>query len=144
MNLAHVKTIAKPVILMCFTVFVVLPVLVACGLAIGDWHYTRFCWRGHKYYARVADACDQLVAQAEPAEREIRHGKLQSLPDVLRELSPDYVKISSNVVLVRVESGLIIWAPGESSRACWNLTAYGVDRRHGRKLFSKMKPGAAN
>jgi hypothetical protein len=143
MKLARLKRIAKPVILICFTVFVVLPVFFACIFVIQDWRYARFRWRGDTYYAHVAEACDQLVAQAEPAEREIRRDKLQLLPDVLRELNPDYVKMSSKIVLVRVGSGLIIWAPEESNRAWWDLTSYGGDSRHGRRLFSKMKPEAA-
>ena len=140
MELAGAKAITKRVILICFFV----PVFFACTVAIQDWRYTRFSWRGHNYYAHVAEACDQLAAQAEPAEREIRHDQLQSLPAVLRDLRPEYVKISTNVVLVRVGSGLIIWAPEESNRAWWNLTTYGHDRLRGRRLFSKMKPGAAN
>jgi hypothetical protein len=143
MKLAALKTAAKTVVLICFTVFVVLPLFFSCAFVIQDWRYLRFGWRGQKYYARVAEACDQLLAQAEPIPREIRGDKLQSLPVVLRELNPDYVMIYTNVVFVRVGSGRIVWASEESNRSWWDLTTSGASPESHR-LFSKMKPGTAN
>jgi hypothetical protein len=135
MSVAALKTTAKTLILICFTVFVVLPLLFSCAFVIQDWRYTRFCWRSQSYYARMANACELLVAQAEPVEREVHHPNLQSLPGVLRDLGPDYVRINTNYVLVRLGSGVIVWAPDQSNRSWWYLQA------RGRRLYSRFKPG---
>jgi hypothetical protein len=142
------KMAAKSVILICFAVFVVLPVVV-----VGTWHimdspYHRlFSSRNQTYHAQVAQACDELLAQAEPMPREIRRDGLRSLPPVLRDLNPDYVMIETNLVMVVITGGLchkIIWAPEQLNSSWWNLKTYVRDDREGRILFSKMKPGAAN
>jgi hypothetical protein len=142
MNYGPFKMIGKGVILVCFTLFVVLPMLVACIWAVQDWRYARFCWRGQQYYARVADACDQLLKLEEPLPCEVRGEKLQSLPAVLSELQPEYATVDTNLVLVRVGRHLIIWRSDTGSS--WKLITSDPESRTRDVRFSREKPLSAN
>jgi hypothetical protein len=140
-------TTAKAVILVCFAVFVVLPLLVACVWAAQDWRYMRFCWRSQQYYARVAEACDIILAAGEPIPREIRRNKLESLPPALRELDVSRVIVETNLVMVVVGGGLlthhIIWTPAADG-TLWNLTTSSPETRKSRLIYSKTRPATAN
>jgi hypothetical protein len=118
-------TTAKAVILVCFAVFVVLPLLVACVWAIRDWRYTRFCWRGQQYYAQVAEACDQLLAAPESMPRKLKGEELNALPPIFLELNTSRVVVDTNVVVLTMGSGLlshlIIWKPADDGSS-WNLS----------------------
>ena len=148
----HVKatpfiTTAKAVILVCFAVFVVLPLLVACVWAVQDWRYTRFCWRGQQYYARVAEACDQLLAAPESMPRKLKGEELKALPPVFRELNTSYVMVDTNLVVVTMGSGLlshlIIWKPAADGSS-WNLIKSTPEAGKSRVIYSKTKRTSAN
>lgn len=147
-EIEHVKaspfiTTAKAVILACFTVFVVLPLLLAGVWAVQDWRYTRFCWRSQQYYARVAEACDQLLAASEPMPRELKREKLESLPPVLRELDVSYVVVETNLVMVRVGRHHIIWKLAAEG-SLWNLITGSPEARNSHVIYTKAKPASAN
>ena len=139
------KTTAKTVVLICFTVFVVIPAFFGCLYALQDWRFTRFAWRGQQYFAQVAEVCDHLAADAKVEPREIQGHNLQALPAVLRELGPDRVIVTTNCVMLVAGGGFvghkIIWAADPSNKSWWNLKICGNSPDEGKRLFSKFKPG---
>jgi hypothetical protein len=112
-----------------------------------DWSYTRFCWRGQRYYAGVAEACDQLLLLREPIPREIRGKKLESLPAALGGLDVSRVFVDTNLVIVTVGGGLlthhIIWKPAEDG-AEWKLITASPESRRNRVIYTRAKPVSAN
>ena len=148
MKSGTLKTTAKVLILACFTVFVVLPVLISSSTAIRQWRFVRFSWRGKIYYAQVAEACDEVMAKADPDKPELRGDRLLSLPPVLRDLRPVYVTVYSNVMMMRDDGGLlshqIIWGPDSANESLWHLRIRSGDSRDSRIIFSKQRPKVAN
>ena len=148
MNFQAFKTPAKAVILLCFVLFVGVPLLVACISAVQHRRFLRLSSRGQQYYFQVAEACDGLIAKADPAEPEIRGPKLQSLPSVLRDLKPAYVMVYTNVLMMRDEGGLmscqIIWAPDSQDASLWHLRLRSGDSRNSSIVFSKKRATGTN
>jgi hypothetical protein len=142
MNFGRFKLAAKIAILACFTIFVVLPLLVGCVWGMRDWRYTRFCWRGQQYYAQVADACDQVINLSEPLPRDLRGDRLESLPVVLRELRPSYATVDTNIILLRVGPHLILWKTDDGSS--WDLITADPEVRTSVVRFSTKKAFSAN
>jgi hypothetical protein len=132
----------KAIVLVCFTLFVVLPVLVGLFWSVQNWSYTRFCWRGQSYYARVGDACDQLLAAAEPFPRKLKGDNLKSLPPTLRQLNIDHMVVDTNTVMMMVGSGLmsrqILWKPTEDG-SCWELITSNPEARSSRVVYTRAK-----
>lgn len=147
MKAAPFLSTAKAIVLVCFTLFVVLPLLVGLLWKIQDWRYTRFCWRSQEYYARVAEACDQLLASAEPLPRELKREKVPSWPPILRELNLDHIVVETNMVMMVVGGGLmshqIIWEPAAVG-SFWNLTTGSPETRKSRVIYTKAKPTSSN
>ena len=134
-------------VLLCFILFVVLPVLVALCWGLQDWRYTRFCWRGKGYYARIAAACDQVLTAAEPIPREITGKALEGLPPVFRDLNVSRVYVETNLVMVVVGAGWlthhVIWSAAEDGSG-WNLITTSPEVRKRNVLYSRARPVSAN
>lgn len=147
MKASSFLTTGKVIILICFTLFVVLPVLIGLFWSFQNWSYTRFCWRGQAYYARVAEACDQLLAAAEPLPRELKGDKLKSLPAALQDLNMDHVVVDTNVVMMMVGSGLmsrqILWKEAADG-SCWNLITSNPETRKSRVRYTRARSTSAN
>jgi hypothetical protein len=139
--------IGKTIVLVCFILFVVLPVLVALCWGLQDWRYTRFCWRGQGYYARVAAACDQVLAAGEPTPRQIRGKGLEDLPPVFRDLNVSRVYVETNLVMVVVGGGWlthhIIWSAAADGSG-WNLITSNPEARKRDIIYTRSRPVSAN
>jgi hypothetical protein len=125
--------------------FVVLLVLSSYPQVLGYW---LFSMRSQGYYARVADACDQLIAQGGAFPREIKGPALESLPPVLRKLNPDHLIIRDDLVMVRVGGGIIshfiVWRSDETDPRAWRLSLADPESRKSHIVFSRRKPEAVN
>ena len=135
-------TAGKAILLVCFSLFVVLPLVVGLYSSVQNWSYTRFCWRGQKYYARVAEACDQILSAHEPMPRELRRDSLKSLPPILRELSVDHVIVNTNLVMMVVGSGLtsghIVWRQTEYGSR-WELITSNPEAHNSRVRYTELR-----
>lgn len=138
---------AKAIVLACFTLFVVLPLLVGLFWSAQNWSYTRFCWRSQTYYAQVAAACEQLRVAPEPLPRKLKRGELRSLPPVLHDLDITYMIVDTNMVMMLIGGGLtsgqIIWKLSDDS-SCWNLIRGTPETRKSRVIYTKATPLSAN
>jgi hypothetical protein len=147
MKASTLVTAGKAIILVCFTLFVVLPLLMGFFWKVSDLGYTRFCLRSQAYYARVADACDTLLASAEPIPRELKHENLKSLPAVLRNLNIDHVVVNTNSVMMVVGSGLmahqILWRP-TTDGSSWILITGTPETGKSRVIYTRARPTCAN
>ena len=106
--------------------------------------YWRLLSRSSAYYSRLAIACDQVMAEHGESMPQILHGAgLRSLPVPLQQLSPSYVIVRTNHVMVRVDEGIvsykIVWAPDEWDGLLWHLRVHGGDTARSRMLFSDRK-----
>ncbi len=147
MKASTLLTTGKGIVLICFVLFVVLPLVVALAWKVQDWSYTRFCWHGQEYYARIAAACDQLLAAAEPVPRDLKGERLRSLPPILRELDISRVVVDTNLVMVIIGSGLlshqILWKPAADGLE-WNLITSSPETRKRRVIYTKRRAASAN
>ena len=118
--------------------------LVSCPQVIPYW---RFTMRSQQYYAKVAAACDEVIAKADPLQPEIRGEKLRSLPAVLQDLRPAYLEVFARGIMMRVDAGLmsdqIIWASDERDPSVWRLSIRGGDGPESRVVFTTIKQAAA-
>jgi hypothetical protein len=144
---ASTLKIGKAAVLVCFILFVVLPVLVAICWAVQDWRYTRFCWRGQPYYTRIAAACDQVLGAGEPIPREIKGKALEGLPPVFRDLDVSRVYVETNLVMVVVGGGWlthhIIWSEAKDGSE-WNLIRTSPEARKRDIIYTRARPVSAN
>jgi len=129
-------------VLVCFTVFVGLPLLLICVWSVQDWNYTRFCCRSQDYYARVADACDQLLTLSESLPRKIRTEELSTLPAILRELNTTSVIVDTNIVVVMLGAGQLshqlVWSAAPDG-SIWRLTRGTPETGKSRVIFSRSR-----
>ena len=115
---------------------VVLAFSVSCSRSPS---YLSFIEQNSAYYARIAAACEEVRIRT-PVELanglKIFPDRI-SLPTALRELHPDYLRVSTNRVFVSVGVGRgsygVAWQPvGISS---WELRSYAENLE--RLLFTK-------
>lgn len=89
--------------------------------------YLSFTARSSTYYANIAGACDTLLlktAGLANGERKIP-GNSNELPEILRELRPQYVVVSTNGVFLLIGVGRggygIIWTRSDTPDSTWQL-----------------------
>ena len=105
--------------------------------------YFRLALRGQHYYSDLATACDGLIAKAGTDYKTIRGDELHSLPAILQDLKPDYVKVSLNGVILSNggtwSGNIVYWGADQDNPSLWNLAI-----RHGEspanRVFSRRKP----
>ena len=112
----------------------------SCGPTIGYWRFTA---RSPAYYARIAEACDDLLAQhAGDLPSKMTGSKLESLPTRLRDLGPSFVMVDTNCVSLLIGGGFdsyhVLWVSSESERSLWLLKVY-REGRGSQIKFSKTK-----
>ena len=123
-------------------VVAVVAIAVAAGCD-GSPSYRSFIARDRNYYARIADACEELRTHAAPSGADGR--KLLpadvALPGPIRSLHPEYLRVSTNRVSIAVGVGRngygVIWEHFDSTPAWWRLTA--VSENLERVLFTKIE-----
>ena len=105
--------------------------------------YRHFLIRNQAYYSDVAQACDELLKKATDKPMELLGTNLASLPVVLLKLNPDHVIIQTDLVMIRVGSGMLcysfVWGPGEDDPSRWRLLVTGPDRQSSRIVFTQIK-----
>jgi hypothetical protein len=119
--------------------------LTCCAPSTG---YQQFVSKSPRYYLQVADACDKLAAQASTdlASAHRLAGTDSSLPELVRDLHPDYVLIGTNGVGMRIGVGRgsywIGWSSNPMDATLWELEASVEGSR--RTVFSQRKFSASN
>src|SRR5690348_11436802 len=120
-------------------------VLASYPQIVGYW---RFSMRSQEYYAKVADACDELIVRSSVPHHELKGADLKSLPAILTGLNPDHVIVETNLVLLQVGGGvvshLIIWRTSEEDGALWKMSLALPENRTSRILFSRRRAQTAN
>jgi hypothetical protein len=104
--------------------------------------YYRLALRGQKYYSDLAAACDGLIAKAGTDDRRIRGDELRSLPSILQDLKPDYVKIWPDGVILEnggTWDGIIVyWVSEQDDPTLWRLVIRNGESP-GNRVFSRRK-----
>src|SRR5256885_16223559 len=88
--------------------------------------FSRFKRGKPEYYARLSAECDSLLPRGPVRgmlEERIFAQETNSLPPMIRQLSPSYIQIVDNTVLLMVGSYTIIWRQGEDDDQLWKLFA---------------------
>lgn len=103
--------------------------------------YLSFIGRDAAFYSRVAGACEEVRTNAPGAiadNRKISPEGL-TLPTVLRDLHPDYLRITTNRVFLSFGVGRgaygVAWEPAGGSS--WKLTTYAESLE--RILFTEQR-----
>jgi hypothetical protein len=107
--------------------------IVGCCLVLLNWlldsKYRRFKNQNPKYHADVAAACDSMLANHPLGTNQYMELSVTdaSLPEIIRNLHPEKIKLSTNWVWIWVDSsrsdGLAItWEPRDEAHTnIWNL-----------------------
>ena len=119
--------------------------------------YRRFFHRSTSYYAQIADGCDTILAGHPVSSNDIVYltpqavarsairlsGDDSSLPNSIRQLSPDFVLVKSNFVSISIpperEGGFgIIWKRSQMESNLWVLQADNEDEA--KIVYREHKP----
>ncbi|EEF59022.1 hypothetical protein [Pedosphaera parvula] len=107
--------------------------IVGCCLVLLNWlfdsKYSRFKSQNPKYHADFAAACDSILANHPLGTNKYMELSVTdtSLAEIIRNLHPERIKVSTNWVWIWVDSshtdGLsITWEPRDESQTnIWNL-----------------------
>ena len=109
--------------------FLVLTVLCAsCNPSPG---YREFVRHKQDFYIKLAAECDGLLPQAPvtgAAESRRLAQDTNSLPPLVKALNPDRVIVDTNVVHLRIGTGMIsygiVWHSKDEDPSLWILSAY--------------------
>ena len=106
------------------------------------------CWvfreRNQSYYSAIGDECDTLLKQYEGQTPVKMSGQdIHGLPSLLKDLSPSFIVIQSNSVMVLMGGGSggcqILWKEDQFNNSIW-LLIINREGQESRVLFSKTKP----
>jgi hypothetical protein len=90
--------------------------------------YLSFVGRDQGFYEHIADACDELRTNTPPGLADGSRMAVDrlSLPEPLRDLHPDYLRVATNRVFISIGVGRgsygIAWQPAGVSS--WELRTY--------------------
>jgi hypothetical protein len=113
------------------------------GASIFTPPHRRILNKNQEYYSRLATACDSLLITQPPGtHRELEISTAdQSLPQILRELNPSKITVSSNHVWVMAgdrDFGLL-WEPqGGTNTNYWALSTAAEGASH--ELYVAARP----
>jgi hypothetical protein len=115
---------------------IALGVLTSCNRS----DFTSFVRRDASYHARLAAACDEILAKGPvtgAADSRAFAKDTNSLPQVVRELHPSHIEIRANSVLLSVGTYFVLWKPSDQDQRVWVLTAYRDG--HERQVYKRNK-----
>ena len=121
--------------------FVVVALCGSCGFSPG---YKSFLHKKPEFYAQLAADCDRLLPRGpitETAETHKLARETNSLPALVKTLNPDAVLIDTNLVLLRIGTGLasfgVVWRQSDTDAHLWILSAYTEGSR--REVYTMRK-----
>jgi hypothetical protein len=119
--------------------FVVVVLCASCGPQPG---YRTFVNRTPGFYAQFAVECDGLLARGRVTESAETHKLARdtnSLPPLIKALNPDSILIDTNLVLIRIGTGVfsfgVVWRQSDGDAHLWVLSAYMEGSR--REVYSR-------
>src|SRR5579859_105185 len=118
---------------------------LCCTPPTGLQWFTR---QSPSYYLEMAQECGQLTAQASTDLASARRlaGNDPSLPQVVRDLHPNYVQVGTNGVGIRIGVGRgaywVGWSSNPMDPTLWELEASAEGSR--KTVFSQRKFSAPN
>ena len=120
--------------------FIGISVLAFLGACSRSPSYLAFVGRERGFYEKIADGCSELHTTAPPAlvdGSRIPPDRI-SLPAAIRDLHPDYLRLTTNRVFISIGVGRgsygVAWQPGGSSS--WELRTYAENLE--RVLLTRM------
>ena len=120
---------------------VIVVLCASCGPSPG---YRAFVDNTPRFYAQLAVECDGLLPRGRVTEAAETHKLARdtnSLPPLIRALNPDSILIDTNLVLLRIGTGVfsfgIVWRQSDDDADLWVLSAYTEGSR--REVYARKR-----
>ena len=106
--------------------------------------YKAFVSNTTGFYSQLAVECDGLLTRGRVTEASETHKLARdtnSLPPLIRAMNPDSILIDTNLVLLRIGTGVfsfgIVWRQSDADADLWLLSGYTEGSR--REVYSRKR-----